>query len=91
MTFEDKVRNDGFKNPLPYSRVPEVRAAYDQKESKLYEEFMNELTLYLVNNGVPAQYARKVAYKAYQDGHALGYTEVFNVASNLMEIFEVSR
>ena len=78
MTFEEKVRSGAYNNPLPYSRsIQEVRDAYHAKEVELYDMFMDDLTAYLIENKVPEKYARKVAAKAYSDGHRSGFSEVF--------------
>ncbi len=37
---------------------------------------------------VPEKYQSKVYYKAYEDGHANGYTEVYIQLLSLIEIFE---
>jgi hypothetical protein len=89
MIFEEKVRGGAYDNPLPYSlSVREIRDAYNAKEAELYDTFISDLTAYLIENNVPKEYARKVAVKAYSDGHGSGYSEVFNTALGLMEIFE---
>lgn len=87
--FEKRIQNKEYDNPLPYSFVPEVRNAYNARELKLVSLFMTDLTVYLVEEqGVPEQYARKVASKAWEDGHANGYSEILNVAQGLAKIFQ---
>lgn len=88
LSFEEKVYSDAYENPLPYSTIPSIRAAYRSKESEIHAQFMEDLKKYLMEKGVPEQYAPKVAIRAYQDGHANGYHEVFNCALNLLEIFQ---
>jgi hypothetical protein len=46
-----------------------------------------DFTRYLILMGVPPQYASKVASCAWQEGHAYGYSNVLNVAGDLIEIF----
>lgn len=85
MDFESKVQNDGYKNPVPYSR--ENREAYRQAENKLVAEFTKDHIEWLKAQGVPARYAAKVAAKAWEDGHSSGFSEVLNVSYSLVEIF----
>jgi hypothetical protein len=87
MTIEEKVRANAYDNPLPYSREPKVREAYDKKDGELYDEFVTDLRAYLLAEGVPEQYVGKVISKAWEDGHSSGYSEVFNCALGLAEIF----
>jgi hypothetical protein len=51
-------------------------------------QFMTDLTAWLTEQGVPQQYAAKVAHRAWEEGHAYGYAEVFTVAQGLLEIFQ---
>jgi len=50
--------------------------------------FHRDFTDYLISMGVPAQYASKVASYAWQEGHAYGYHNVLNTATDLIEIFQ---
>jgi len=84
--FEQRVREDGYRNPVPYTK--ETRETYHRREGELTGQFMTDLTIWLEENGVPAQYAAKVAYRAWEEGHAYGYAEVFTVAQGLLEIFQ---
>lgn len=94
--IREKLRKVAYDNPLPYplshigKRNIKMREDWGIKEGSLKMEFMADLEAYLIEDGVPAKYARKVAYRAWDDGHSSGFYEVFNVASNLAEIFRVS-
>jgi hypothetical protein len=88
MTFEEKVRADFYKNPLPYGPSAEAKVAYRDKEGELHGQFMTDLGAYLVSEGVPAQYVGKVSYAAWEDGHSSGYSEVLNSAYKFIEIFK---
>ena len=88
MDFEQKVRSEHYKNDLPYGRQPQVLAAYNQREHEVVTEFMTDLKAWMVEQGVPQQYVSKLASKAWEDGHAHGFSEILNVSYGLVEIFQ---
>lgn len=66
----------------------DVRAGYYSEHP---DEFGDDHRAWLVSQGVPDQYAGKVAWYAWQHGHSSGHTEILNVSYDLVEIFEVKK
>jgi len=54
----------------------------------LLDTWHDDFTAYLILEGVPDQYASRVASCAYEQGHSGGYAEVLNSAEDLIEIFK---
>ena len=73
--YYQQERNEAFKTR---GTLFEVKTTFDED----FEKF-------LVDNGVPQKHVKKVATKAYQDGHAYGETEILNVSYDLIDIFAV--
>lgn len=87
MTLEDKIRSGLYDNDLPYSWDSAISDAYNKREDYTRTLFMRDLRDYLLDLNVPKAFVGKVASKAWEDGHASGYMEIFNHASNLADIF----
>jgi len=54
----------------------------------LLDTWHDDFTAYLILEGVPDQYASRVASCAYEQSHSGGYEEVLNSAQDLIEIFK---
>ena len=78
-----------LKRTTPEPPIPQM--ASDEYYQKNPQEFMPDFLQYLVESGVPAKYAQRVADHAWQEGHAHGYYEIVNVAQDLIYIFEVDK
>lgn len=89
MTFEEKIRAEVYNNPLPYGKTGTAeREEYQKRSGELSVAFHDDLHAWLLAQGVPEKYVDKVASRAYDDGHAYGYSEIFSHACSLAEIFE---
>ena len=54
----------------------------------LLDTWHDDFIAYLILQGVPDQYASRVASCAYEQSHSGGYGEVLNSAQDLIEIFK---
>jgi hypothetical protein len=62
-----------------------------EESNKIYATFMVDLEREATACGVPSQYAKKVAEKAYEEGHSNGYEDVLAHLYSLVELFEAKR
>jgi len=85
MNMYKNVADKKYDIEIPYTK--ETRLAYNEEESRIYDLFMKDCITYAIEQGVPAQYAQKIVSKAYQDGHAYGYSEIVTHLEGLIEIF----
>jgi hypothetical protein len=88
--FESKVRSGAYENPLPNGTDYETKLAHYEKHGELKIQFMQDLKQWLVEQGVPTQYAQRVAWRAWADSSEHGYSkEVILIrAHELIEIFK---
>lgn len=89
MTFEEKAFGGYYSCGLPYGEpgTPE-RLKYNERQRTLNQEWSVDLRVYLIQEGVPEQYADKVAALAYEKGHSAGYGEILCEAQSLLDIFQ---
>jgi hypothetical protein len=85
MNLYENIAEKKYDNKIPYTK--ETRHAYREEENRIYELFNKDCIAYAIANGVPEQYASKVFSKAWQDGHAYGYSEIVIHLEGLIEIF----
>lgn len=85
-SFEDNVRGDYYHfNPFDYRLNKEQ---HRQFENSRWDEFVVDSRKYLLESGVPNQYVDKCYYRAWEDGHSGGYSEVLNHLYDMIEIFK---
>ena len=63
-------------------------ALYKKNSQEIQSVIVDFIKEYAGINIVPVQYRDKVYLKAYSDGHAYGFYEVFLKLNDLIEIFE---
>lgn len=77
-----------YHSTSPNVSTKEAREAYRAEEHRLTSLFMIDAKKYAIEQGVPVQYADRVVAKAWEDGHAWGYSEVVVHLDQLIEIFK---
>lgn len=86
MNFDDYKTTASYVSYLDRNKNPEGYAAWVKdgfdKQNKFKEDLFDELSI--TNN--PKK--DKLYAKAYQMGHAYGYSEVYNYACDLVELIE---
>jgi hypothetical protein len=88
LDFEKKVYGGEYNTKLPYGPTPEEKVAYKAEDTRLMNQFLADAQAYAIEQGVPDEYAAKVVHKAWEDGHAHGFTEILNCMYGLIEIFK---
>jgi len=86
MNMYDNIAEKKYENKVPYTT--ETRLTYRTEERRIYDLFNKDCATYAVEQGVPEQYVQKIISKAWQDGHAYGYTEIVIHLDSLIEIFQ---
>ncbi len=82
--FEDKIRSGVYETKLLYK---DNREAYREDQRNLTHQFYADAEEFVIQSGVPQQYAAKVVSRAWSNGHSCGFSEVLNCLYNLIEIF----
>jgi hypothetical protein len=85
--FELKVQSGAYENPLPDGTDYETKLAHYEKRNELELQFMFDLSQWLVEQGVPTQYAQRVAVRARDDAHEHAYSKVW-ILSRARELAE---
>lgn len=87
----NKTGNFKFDVHAGYYRQ-EREDVYRRRKDRLCEDaaytFHDDFDAWLLANGVPAQYMRKVAEYVWDQWHANGEEEVVNYAEGLVDIFK---
>ena len=95
------IRNPKSPSPVDHRDYATVLEKYEQEmaEWKIkrdeYQSYSNKINSELIEyikevaglNTIPEKFREKVWKKAYEDGHACGYTEVYNHLLDLVDIF----
>jgi len=82
------AKTGNFKVDVRAGYYTAVRNAhYKLMDMDIVNTFNDDFEQYLLSNGVPAQYVKKVAHAAYEQGHSSGDSEIVNCAGDLIEIF----
>lgn len=76
-SFDDKVRMGYYTTKLPYGeRHSPERAAHNDENSRLYDEFRRDVAIDAGTDDLPQEVRDALFAKAWDDGHAYGYSEV---------------
>ncbi len=79
--------NDTYAGYYRWERESILAAGFDRPETTFNDDFR----AWLLDMGVPSQYAGNVAYVAYEQGHSGGESEIVNCAFSLIEIFTMGQ
>lgn len=90
MTFEKKIESGYYETELLYGSKGSAREAYNLDHNRLLAEFKYDARMFLIEGGVPEMYVDNVYKKAWEDGHAHGFTEILSEMYGLIGIFDMS-
>ena len=85
-TFHSKVRSNYYTNlvTVTYGDNPVL---FVEQTTVATKQFLIDAELYLIENCVPEQYAKKAVDYAWREGHAYGYEQVLFNLDDLLDIF----
>lgn len=90
--INDEFNKTGrYYNELPFvrkSQDPEAWAAYNMREGVIHRNFRNDLEREFGTDIYPEKVRNKIFYKAWEDGHAYGHSEVLNHYDDLVDFVE---
>lgn len=86
-SVSEKLSANAYQNTLPYARRNadhEVHAAYQAEEARLHDEFRRDALAELEITDHPK--ADLLFSKAWEMGHAYGYSEVWSYMQDLVDL-----
>ena len=85
--FETKVYGDYYKGLVGIVYSKETRREWREQDAAATRQFLADAKAYLIESGVPEQYALNCVTLAWNQGHSSGFTEVYLHLNDLIEVF----
>lgn len=89
LSFEDKLSMDYYQCKLPYGPDPSGKTVYHMEVQRLGEEFRRDMEWSNSTESLPKVVRDRLYGKAWEDGHAYGYTEVSGHYSDLADLVKM--